>query len=152
MIITVDSNILLSIFTKDSIYEMSSMLMEKYSSSEYIINDCIYIELAVNFQSLEKLNKVLDALEVTLIKPSEIDYGVILSAWTKYLKKKKFVCPSCKKAIRPTCPRCQHTLSYRQRILTDFFIGGFAKANSDGILTLDPTYYRNYFPTIKIYN
>jgi len=41
MIITVDSNVLLSIFTKDTLYDPSSMLMEKYSSHEYLINDCI---------------------------------------------------------------------------------------------------------------
>ena len=32
MIITVDSNVLLSIFIKDTIYQQSSLLLEKYSS------------------------------------------------------------------------------------------------------------------------
>ena len=36
MIITVDSNVLLSIFIKDTIYQQSSLLLEKYSSNEFI--------------------------------------------------------------------------------------------------------------------
>ena len=64
MIITVDSNVLLSIFSKDSLYESSSLLMEKYNTHEYIINDCIYLELGVHFPSLEKLDESLSTLEV----------------------------------------------------------------------------------------
>ena len=39
---------------------------------------------------------------------------------------------------------------FRQRVLADFLIGGFASANSDSLITLDPTYYRNYFPALAI--
>jgi len=67
MIITVDSNVLLSIFTKDTLYDPSSMLMEKYSSHEYIINDCIYLELTVHFPEAANLDETLDILEVSLI-------------------------------------------------------------------------------------
>lgn len=152
MIITVDSNVLLSIFSKDSLYESSSLLMEKYNTHEYIINDCIYLELGVHFPSLEKLDESLSILEVSIFKKYEINLEVILTAWTNYLKKKRFVCPFCRKAISPVCPECQHTLAFRQRILTDFLIAGFALANSDGIITLDPTYYKNYFPQLVIFD
>ncbi len=151
MIITVDSNVLLSIFIKDSLYDKSSRLMEDFSSNEYIINDCIYIELGVNFQSLKKLDEALNTLEVNFIESSDNNYELILQAWSTYLKKKKFVCPACKKTIKPVCPKCQQPQSFRQRIFTDFFIGGFASANSDGIITLDPTYYKNYFPGLELF-
>jgi len=150
MFITVDSNIMLSIFTKDSLYDASSSLMDKYHTHDYIINDCIYLELGVHFTNLKTLNEALDALEVVILKKAEINYQIVLSAWTTYLRKRKFVCPSCKKSINPVCPKCRQTLAYRQRILTDFFIGGFALVNSDAIMTFDPTYYKNYFPQLTI--
>ena len=151
MIITVDSNVLLSVFSKDSLYMKSTALLEKYSSHEYIINNCIYLELGVHFPNLKLLDASLNILEISLVEKYERNYGETVNAWKKYLKKKKFVCPSCGKAINPICPHCKRKLSFRQRILTDFFIAGFASSNSNGIITLDPTYYRNYFPQLKIF-
>jgi hypothetical protein len=150
MIITVDTNILLSIFKKDSLFEQASYLLNKYNTNNYIINDSIYLELGIHFQDFERLDEVLNVLEIRLIDNDQTEYQVILRAWTDYLKKKKFICPSCKKTIKPICPNCQTPQSYRQRILTDFFIGGFAMKNSNAILTLDPTYYKNYFSELRI--
>ncbi len=150
MIITVDSNILLSVFAKDSLYDKASSLLEKYSSNEYVINDCVYLELAVHFADIHLLDEALNALEVNLVKEEIKDFDGILKGWTGYLKKKKFHCPHCGKIVTPTCPKCQSTLKFRQRILTDFLIGGFAKANSSGILSLDTKYYKNYFPELFI--
>ena len=151
MIITVDSNVLLSVFSKDSLYKQSAVLLGKYGSHEYIINDCIYLELSVHFLNLKLLDESLNTLELSLVEEYERNYGEIVNAWISYLKKKKFVCPSCGKVINPICPKCTHQLSLRQRILTDFLIGGFALANSNGIITLDTTYYKNYFPQLKIF-
>lgn len=151
MIITVDSNVLLSVFIKDSLSQQSAALLEKYSPHEYIINDCIYLELAVHFGQLAKLNNALNTIDVRLIEEYERNYEAIVKAWSQYLKKKKFVCPSCKKDINPLCPHCHKRLTFRQRILTDFLIGGFALAHSNGIITLDPAYYKNYFPQLKIF-
>ena len=151
MIITVDSNVLLSVFSKDSLYKRSTALLEKYSSYEYIINDCIYLELGVYFPNLKILDASLNTLEISLVEGYERNYEEIVNAWISYLKKKRFVCPSCRKVINPICPHCKHRLSFRQRILTDFLIGGFASANSNGIITLDPTYYKNYFPQLRIF-
>jgi len=151
VIITVDSNILLSVFSKDSLYRKSAALLEKYCSHEYIINDCIYLELGVHFPNLKVLDVALNALEISLVEKYEKNYGETVDAWKKYLKKKKFVCPSCGKVINPICPHCKHKLSFRQRILTDFFIAGFASANSNGIITLDHAYYKNYFHRLKIF-
>lgn len=151
MIITVDSNVLLSIFSKDTLHRQSAALLEKYNAHEYIINDCIYLELGVHFENLDALNKSLNTLEVSLVEEYERNYDEILKAWIRYLGKKKFVCPSCKNAIIPVCPQCHHRIAFRQRILPDFLIGGFALANSNGIITLDPVYYKNYFPQLKIF-
>ena len=77
MFITVDSNIMLSIFTKDSLYDASSSLMDKYHTHDYIINDCIYLELGVHFTNLKILNEALDALEVVILKKAEINYQIV---------------------------------------------------------------------------
>jgi hypothetical protein len=151
MIIAIDSNVLLSVFSKDSLYEQAAALLEKYSSHEYVINDCVYLELGVHFSNLKLLDQSLDTLEISLVEGNNITYKEIINAWTTYLKKKRFICPSCGKAISPVCPQCQYRLTFRQRILTDFLIGGFASANSDGIITFDSAYYKNYFPTLKIF-
>jgi len=150
MFITVDSNILLSIFIKDSLFQQSAALLEKYSANEYIINDCIYLELAVHFGELKKLDEVLEILEVKLIQQPKTDHEIVLKAWSGYLKKKSFVCPACKTSITPICPECGSVQSFRQRILVDFIIGAFATTHSQNILTLDPVYYRNYFPDLTI--
>ncbi len=151
MIITVDSNILLSVFSKDSLYDKASLLLEKYSTNEYVINDSIYLELAVHFTDFTLLDEVLNSLEVNLVKDENRNLKEILKGWTGYLKNKKSYCPHCGKIATLICPKCQSTIKYRQRILTDFFIGGFAQANSSGILSLDTKYYKNYFPELFIF-
>jgi predicted RNA-binding Zn-ribbon protein involved in translation (DUF1610 family) len=150
MIFTVDSNVLLSIFTKDSLYKKAVALLSEYNSGEFIINEFIYLELGVHFQDLKLLDESLETLEVRFVRQSITSYDEILKAWTRYLKKKRFQCPNCGKIINPICPKCNHKQIFRQRILTDFLIGGFASANSNGILTFDPGYYKNYFPQLII--
>jgi hypothetical protein len=151
MIITVDSNVLLSVFAKDSLYDKASFLLEKYSANEYVINDSIYLELAVHFTDFKLLDEALNSLEVNLVKEEKKDFNEILKGWTGYLKNKKFHCPHCGKTVNPICPKCQSKLKFRQRILTDFLIGGFAQANSSGILSLDTKYYKSYFPELFIF-
>ncbi len=151
MIITVDSNILLSIFAKDSLYKHAANLLEKYSSDEYVINDCIYLELAIHFMNLEILDKSLNTLGVMVVKEEKKGYNKILIAWSNYLKNKKFHCPRCGKVVKPVCPKCESNLKFRQRLLTDFLIGGFALENSSGILSFDMKYYKKYFPELVIF-
>lgn len=150
MIITVDSNILLSIFAKDSLYDQAAGLLEQYSPHEYIINDVIYLELAVHFGGLKKLNQVLNMLEVTLLAEEQKNHASTLGSWIAYLKNRKYQCPDCGKSARPVCSKCGSTIKVRQRILADFMIGAFAQTNSDGILTFDTRYYRSYFPKLHI--
>ncbi len=150
MIITVDSNILLSVFARDSLFETSSELLVAYSTSEYIIDRCIYLELAVHFQEFDKLDTALEALEVRLLEAHHVDTAQALNAWSSYLKQKKFTYAFCRKETSAVCAQCGRVLSFRQRVLTDFLIGGFALAAGDAVMTLDPVYYQNYFPDLQI--
>ncbi|MGR3177614.1 MAG: hypothetical protein ACUZ8E_06120 [Candidatus Anammoxibacter sp.] len=151
MIITIDSNVLLSVFSKDSLYQKASSALYKYNAHEYIINECIYLELGVYFERLDILDESLETIEVGLVKDDQKNYDEILNTWILYLKKKRFRCSNCRKVIKPICPECHNTQPFRQRVLADFIIGGFASLNSKGIITFDPTYYRNYFPQLKIF-
>ena len=150
MTITVDSNILLSIFSGDSLCDRALSLMKKYRKYTYVINDIIYIEVGFHFQDLTIFDQNIEILEVTLIKNVNINHAEIINAWKKYLRKKSFICPDCGKIPGPVCPICNSPLSFRQKILPDFLIADFVMENSDGIITFDPQYYKNYFPGIKI--
>ena len=156
MIITIDSNILLSIFANDSQYNQATSLMKKYYRHEYIINSIIYIKVGLHFDELDILNqylKTLDVtlLDVTLIENIHINYSKFITAWKRYLEKRTYICPSCGIITGFVCPTCNTRASFRQKILPDFIIADFVIENSDGIITIDPNYYRNDFSKIRIF-
>jgi hypothetical protein len=64
------------------------------------------------------------------------------SRWLKYLKRKS----------KAKCPNCGHKLSKKEHFLSDFYIGGFAVAQCDAILTRDRGIYKKYFTDLKIYD
>jgi hypothetical protein len=152
MILTIDSNVLLSIFSADSLYRDACTLLKKYKDHDYVINDIIYLEIGAFFNDLSILDSHLNLLEIDRLRKVELDPKRIIFAWRTYLKQKQYVCPQCQKIIAPECPSCHIPLSFRQKILPDFMIADFVMSYSDGMMTFDPKYYRNYFPAIRIFN
>lgn len=76
------------------------------------------------------------------IKVVEVDLESVLLAserWMKYLKKRK----------SRRCPSCNAAVPGRDKILTDFLIGGFALTRCDQILTRDRGIYKTYFKDLK---
>jgi len=63
------------------------------------------------------------------------------NAWMKYLKRKQ----------KARCPQCGYELETKEHLLSDFYIGGFALARCDAILTRDRGIYRKYFPELNGY-
>ena len=61
--------------------------------------------------------------------------------WMKYLKRKSII----------KCPKCGEALDKKEHFLPDFYIGGFALAKCDVILTRDRGIYQKYFPELKNY-
>ena len=61
--------------------------------------------------------------------------------WKEYLRKKP----------KATCPQCGHRLESKEHFLADFYIGGYALAQCDAILTRDRGIYRKYFPDLHGY-
>jgi predicted nucleic acid-binding protein len=62
--------------------------------------------------------------------------------WMEYLKKK----------TKARCPHCGQVLSLREHFLSDFYIGGFALAHCDALLTRDRGIYRKYFADLKLFD
>jgi predicted nucleic acid-binding protein len=76
------------------------------------------------------------------IAPLEIDsVSIAATRWMRYLKRK----------TKTRCPNCGKNLNKKEHFLSDFYIGGFAMAKCDAILTRDRGIYRKYFPDLPIY-
>jgi len=70
------------------------------------------------------------------------DVSIAASRWLKYLKRKS----------KATCPNCGHPINKKEHSLSDFYIGGFALAKCDAMLTRDRGIYKKYFPDLQIYD
>ena len=70
------------------------------------------------------------------------DVSIAAARWLKYLKRK----------TKAKCPNCGHHLNKKEHFLSDFYIGGFAVAKCDAMLTRDRGIYKKYFPDVQIYD
>ena len=125
-----DSNILLDVFTKDPVwFEWSAGTLAAYRSSEQlVINQLIFAEVSLHFESLSEA-------EVAL--PSDIFLRVNIPWEAAYL-----------------AGRCY--LQYKQRggvktsPLPDFYIGGHATVSQLTVMTRDSKRFRTYFPDLAL--
>jgi hypothetical protein len=56
-----------------------------------------------------------------------------------------------KKKSKVKCVNCGSVLEFKEHILSDFYVGGFALTNCDLILTRDRGIYKQYFTELKGY-
>ncbi len=150
MNIMVDSNILLSIFSEDSLFEKSKALLLKYKSETYLVNGFIFTELRYYFKADIELLKKLKQLDIDYIRDYVPNGNFVIPAWKEYLKNRRYFCATCGQETTPICTECGASLSFRQRILSDFFIGDFVMQNGGNLLTHDAGFYRSYFSGIHI--
>jgi len=129
-VILVDSNVLLDVFTRDPQWYSWSLkaLSDAASTNRLVINPIIYSEVSIGFNSVQKLDLVLN--EIGLLNEP-------LSTEISFLAGKAF-------------------LRYRQKggnktsPLPDFFIGAHASHENYKLLTRDRHRYLNYFPKLQI--
>jgi predicted nucleic acid-binding protein len=128
--ILVDSNVILDVFTKDSIWATwSKEILGQYKTTHnLLINSIIYAEISVRFESVEELEgaRKIGGFQLRQI-PKE----------TLFLAGKVFVAYRKRGGIR-------------RSPLPDFFIGAHAAIEKLPLLTRDANRYQTDFPTVEL--
>ena len=129
--ILVDTNVVFDVWQDDRIwYQWSAAQLRAQSLiHELAINPVIYAELSVSFESMETLDREIDALELLLREPPRAALFLAGQAFREY----------------------RRAGGTRTGVLSDFFIGAHAAVLGCAILTRDAARYRRYFPTVELY-
>lgn len=142
MRICVDTTILIDVL-KDEFRPFQEKLYDAIAHNEQLVSPVVVFgELMPQFRGEEK--QVAEFLSDHKIAVESLDTESVSSAsksWLKYLRRKDKV----------ICPHCGEPLPFRMHFLSDFYVGGFALAKCDAILTRDRGIYRKYFPSLVGY-
>ena len=142
MRVCIDTTILLDVL-KDEFRSFQEKLYEAIAWNERLVSpSVVFGELMPQFKGNEK--QVAEFLSDHRIAIEPLDTPSVSAAaksWLKYLnRKEKIICPGCGRELLP-----------RLHFLSDFYIGGFASATCDAILTRDRGIYKKYFPHLVGY-
>ena len=130
MLTLVDSNVLLDIFTADADwYEWSqSALADALLAGKAGINQLVYAEISVSFESLSELDEVLSSLQ---IERFDLPWGAAHMAGQAFVAYRK-------RGGLKAAP------------LPDFYIYAHAQLDNMMLLTRDARRCRTYFPAVKL--
>ena len=126
----VDSNVLLDIFAKTSIWwEWSLKQLEDAAlHGPLLINDVIFAEASIRFSSIATFEAALADAGITLAPIPRSALFLAGKASVKY----------------------RASGGVRSGVLPDFFIGAHAEIENLPLLTRDVRRYRNYFPAVML--
>lgn len=126
----VDTNVLLDLVTNDPNFSNWSLAQLEAASLKgpLIINDVIYAELSVRYDSKERLD--------SFVANADLRHKLI-SKDSLFLAGKAF-------------QQYRRSGGTRTAVLPDFFIGAHAAVLEIPLLTRDIGRYRTYFPTVKL--
>jgi predicted nucleic acid-binding protein len=129
-VILVDSNVLLDIFTRTpGWWEWSLARLEDAAlEGPLLINDVIYAETSIRFQSVGDFDAALNEAGVTMASIPRTALFVAGKALTQY----------------------RNSGGSRTGVLPDLFIGAHAQVEKLPLLTRDTRRYRSYFPTVEL--
>jgi predicted nucleic acid-binding protein len=154
VISALDTNLLLDILLPDpSHVEPSKRLLDHARMrSALVISEVVYAELSAHFPSKGDLDRFLREVSITLTPSTPEALYEAAQAWRRYLRRRPqgLQCPQCGSAQVIRCGRCGRRIPSRQHILSDFLIGGHALALAQTLLTRDRSYYRTYFPRLRL--
>lgn len=140
MKICVDTTILIDIL-KDEFRQFQEMLYAALASKKTLVAPTVvFAELMPQFNGDTK--QIASFLKDHKIKIESLELDAVSIAgerWMKYLKRK----------TRAKCQNCGIRLAAKEHFLSDFYIGGFAVARCDAILTRDRGIYKKYFPELQ---
>ena len=126
----VDTNVLLDVLTDDPVwYAWSSAQIDAVAVRGSIsINDIVYAELAVRFESLDELDGFVARAALTHRPIPKSALFLAGKAFGAYRKRG----------------------GHRSGVLPDFFIGAHASVEKMPLLTRDARRYRTYFPDVEL--
>lgn len=128
--ILVDTNVLVDIINDDPLWaEWSQREVTRAALREELaINDIIYAELSVRYETIEALDEMLREVELA---------SVAIPRHALFLAGKAF-------------QRYRLAGGTKTGVLPDFFIGAHAVVSDSMLITRDPGRYRTYFPGIAL--
>ena len=126
----VDTNVLLDIFTDDTVWRPWSerVIQDSLVSGVVGINPIIYAETSLAFTDPRELDHHLNAF---MLVRFQLPYEAGFLAGRAFL-------------------RYRRAGGVRSSPLPDFYIGAHAEAQGLTLLTRDTRRYRSYFPTVKL--
>ena len=142
MRICIDTTILLDILKDEYRSFQDKLYTALEKRKDLAAPSVVYAELLPQFKGKAKmLNQFLEEHQI-IVEPLGVDSVIAAAqAWMRYLKRK----------TREKCPQCGLRLNLKKHFLSDFYIGGFASAKCDAILTRDRGIYTKYFPELVGY-
>lgn len=128
--ILVDTNILLDIVNDDRRWRAWSLAKLEAASllGSAVINDLIYAELSVRYETIEELDETVRRFALTRIP---------IPSMALFLAGKAF-------------KLCRAIGGTRTGVMPDFFIGAHASIAGIPLLTRDVARYRTYFPSVDL--
>ena len=139
MRVCIDTTILLDILKDEFRNFQDNLYLALERGEDLVVPSVVYAELLPQFKGNARLvDEFLSEHKIEIMPLDTISATAAAKSWMRYLKRKEKV----------ECPQCGHQLIFRAHFLSDFFIGGFASAKCDAILTRDRGIYKKYFPDI----
>ena len=126
----IDTNVLLDLVTDDPRWAVWSIvqLQRAAIAGPLAINDVVYAELSVRYETIEALDAMLAALGTRLEPIPRAALFLAAKVFRQYRLKG----------------------GTRTGVLPDFFIGAHAAVGNIALLTRDAVRYRAYFPTVRL--
>jgi hypothetical protein len=126
----VDSNVLLDVLSHDSPWQAWSeaALARAGDRSRLVINQIVYAEVSVGYDSAEALDA---ALPTAMLAREDVPFEAAFLAGKVFLAYRR-------------------RGGERRSPLPDFFIGAHAAVSGYELMTRDAARYRTYFPTLKL--
>ena len=142
MRVCIDTTILLDILKDEFRNFQDNLYLALERGEDLVVPSVVYAELLPQFKGNARLvDEFLSEHKIEITPLDTLSAIAAAKSWMKYLKRKEKV----------RCPQCGHQMIFRAHFLSDFFIGGFASAKCDAILTRDRGIYKKYFPDLVGY-